>query len=608
MQRKRRLSYLNKLKKIQKWWRNIFNHRQKYYHYTVVLSKIILFAKLLRKIFFIEFKNNVNRKNNFVNKTQKSFYSKKTYKKKINHLILNELEINNNSLIDNSKIKMVRPIFTEYPSTTKYHRKINLNKKTKNNSYLKTNPNIISKNKLLTYKTRSSLNTNKKIYYSRNNFISAVSNHTAESYLERGANYSNDLNFSSNNTYINSYIKNPTIGNMTINEYSKNIHSRNNIKTDFTHLKTYSNFEKAKNYPPRLKININSVNYSKHSPNGIMKSKTKINDNKKKIFFAFRKWKNIMEKFRIINLLKIFLIRRNCQKKMTQRTRPRITCIKDQYILDKLKNITIKMSISAILKGLIILKNAMFFYKKYIYFNKYKDNINREIIFQKLKQNLINTNKHKNKNKSDFISNININNFINYNDYSRLPTINKNNVTIKALLAQKTGDFYMSSNNNKTSNIIKIKPNINLIMQTNQLKMIFNILETQRNRGLKKSILKYYFNLWKKKKILYRKINNNLVYRKKKLSISTNFGNFDNETFKNYSTKHNPYSFYLNNVNNRLNTSNKNLSRKKITHLSRNTNLTESNNVYLRDYPISKTQGSIEEKEVIFPSTIMLDQ
>ena len=119
MQRKRRLSYLNKLKKIQKWWRNIFNHRQKYYHYTVVLSKIILFAKLLRKIFFIEFKNNVNRKNNFANKTQKSFYSKKTYKKKINHLILNELEINNNSLIDNSKIKMVRPIFTEYPSTTK---------------------------------------------------------------------------------------------------------------------------------------------------------------------------------------------------------------------------------------------------------------------------------------------------------------------------------------------------------------------------------------------------------------------------------------------------------------------------------------------------------
>ena len=64
----------------------------------------------------------------------------------------------------------------------------------------------------------------------------------------------------------------------------------------------------------------------------------------------------------------------------------------------------------------------------------------------------------------------------------------------------------------------------------------------------------------------------------------------------------------MNNVNNRLNTSNKNLSRKKITHLSRNANLTESNNVYLRDYPISKTQGSIEEKEVIFPSTIMLDQ
>ena len=610
MQKQRRILYTNKIKKIQNWWRNISFQKQKYYQDTVLLSKIIIFTKFLKKKFFAEFKNNIYNKNNFADKTQKSFYSKKTYRKKLTHL---KLETSYNFVIDNSQFQMIRPIITEYPSTAKYHKKVIIKKNKKSNSYLKTNSNISSKSKLINYKIPSSLNSNKKIHNSRNSYILVGANNTVKSYLERGTDYSKDLTTSSyNNTHINSNTINPTIVSTTINEtHSKNIRSRNNIKTDLTHNKTYSNFEQQKNFPPRLKININSINYNKFPSLYTMKHKIKTNDNnKEKIFFVFQKWKRFMEKMHIINLLKKFLIRNNCKKKIiqtTQRRNPKISCIKDKYILGKLKNITIKMSISAILKGLIKIKNAMFFYKKYAYFNKYKNNINRKIILQRLKKYSTQNNKHKNKKNGDFISNININNFINYNDYSNLHSINKNNMTSKALLAQKTGNFYMgSSNNNKKSNINKIRSNINLIMQINQLKMIFNILEAQRNRDSKKPKLKYYFNLWKKKKKFYRKINSNLVYHKKKLSISTGFANC-NESFYNYSTKHNPYLFYLNNVNNRLSTSNNKLSRNKFTFLSRNENLADGNNNYFDIYPISKTQGSIEEKEVVFPSNIVLN-
>ena len=177
-----------------------------------------------------------------------------------------------------------------------------------------------------------------------------------------------------------------------------------------------------------------------------------------------------------------------------------------------------------------------------IYFSKYKDIINRDIILNKLKLYLLNTNTLLNENNNNFscvtlqrgdiINNININNFINYTKdeiNNLIPNIkdNYNLVSNSIKLNSNTHSYFKSTlpylsinsiNNVGKINIMKNNFDINnnyhkvylnkkkevlpkgiLVDQINQLRMVFNLLEQHSSVNSDNiSHLLNYFKKWNK--------------------------------------------------------------------------------------------------------------
>lgn len=219
-----------------------------------------------------------------------------------------------------------------------------------------------------------------------------------------------------------------------------------------------------------------------------------------------------------------------------------------------------------------------------IYFTKYKDIINRNIILNSLKKYLLNRRKintllNGNNNnfscfilqRGDIINNININNYINYTkdelntlipkkkeDYNLMSSSVKLNSNTHSYF--KSALPYLNVNNiNYTDDTNKIKNNVNiknkypqvfpikkreilpkgiLVDQINQLRMIFNLLEqhSDDNSDNTYHILKY-FKKWKKlcENSLNNKASNRINVNYKKINIQNkkNKQNFGKNVDKN---------------------------------------------------------------------------
>ena len=139
-----------------------------------------------------------------------------------------------------------------------------------------------------------------------------------------------------------------------------------------------------------------------------------------------------------------------------------------------------------------------------------------------------------------------------------------------------------------------------LTMQINQLKMIFNLVENQRLKRFKskKLLLKYYLNKWKIQKDKIKQKNNfKLIYHRKKLSFFNNLA--DNNINKNKNISHK-----RTNTLNNLDSNDTFLER----YRTGNTSLKDIRNIVDNKYSsIKYKQNSIEEKEVVFPNSIIVD-
>ena len=274
--------------------------------------------------------------------------------------------------------------------------------------------------------------------------------------------------------------------------------------------------------------------------------------------------------------------------------------------LDLYKNYYVKKDFSywerIIIKNKILYKFIEFsnqiklrflFYKRYIqiifqsfkllfikiYFSKYKDIINRNIILNKLKLYLLNrknTNTLLNPNNNNFscvtlqngdiINNININNFINYtkdeinnlipkfkDDYnlisssvklnsnthsyfkSNLPYLNINSINNIGEINIMKKNFEIK---NKYSKVYlnkkkEVLPNGILVDQINQLRMVFNLLE-QHSSGKYDNISALLNYLKKWKKICENKLNNKAYnYKKINIQIKKNRQNYERNINKN---------------------------------------------------------------------------
>ena len=400
---------------------------------------------------------------------------------------------------------------------------------------------------------------------------------------------SNKTNFSSNNlkhinknilTTNNQYIFST---NKNINEISNNKTKNNVIKTD--RAKLPKNFNMMNN----LIINNTIHEYNNKNKNkNISKRRILINKNKLICFdfkerndiikYYFSLWKEKIERKIIIEYLikkgiyinfeksKIIIINRNHKKPNTN------------YIFHKFKEIINRKALGLLIKKIL---NKCTLYKYFILFNHYTDKIK---IFQKLKMYMnckfkFNSkiynkskylgikleNKENKENKyipitiprrikykkkkikkeklnklslsSSFISqnkkklsiNINkeINNLNNSNEYFPLHQKVKINKSIYNNLFKKE----KNNNKNKNKRFKSIRPNLfsnsNLIMQINQLKMIFNLIELHKKRN--KSLANY-FNRWKK----LIKSNNNT----NTINININMNKIKNK-YNNFQFDHN---------------------------------------------------------------------
>ena len=243
----------------------------------------------------------------------------------------------------------------------------------------------------------------------------------------------------------------------------------------------------------------------------------------------------------------------------------------------KLKNIFYRKVIRIIMEHfqVIILKK---------YFDEYQNKSIKINTLFKLREYLLKSNKLKrnidtfnkeNKNycslnRGDIINNININNFINYNDPNKLIIPLQKNINNWNNLNQ-VNDFRLTfpytktdyiklinANNelrpNKNYKIVKMQNTFSkgiIVDQINQLRMVFNLI--QQNK-LKKTNIKYYFNLWKKNIFNYFKNKSN--YRKinillKKIQLN-NTRNVKQNIDKKYYEREN---IQLNYSNNKINKS-----------------------------------------------------
>ena len=354
----------------------------------------------------------------------------------------------------------------------------------------------------LIYKTRTPSNKNLKLFKYKNKFfgknksIEIVSNNKIPYFIfdKNKKNYKEFNNITlktclgKNRKILFNYINNQ-------NTLSNQNSHKHEIKKHITLTNTSNPQAKNKNIKNKL-YKLKKFDTCPQS----FKDKKRSNNlkNKSKIKKYYNHWKSIIFKNKLIK------------------------CLLSKANKIKLRNIFFRKVIRIIMEHfqIIILKK---------YFDNYQTKSIKMNILFKLREYLLKNNKFKkyidaytlNKentnfyslNGGDIINNININNFINYNVFNNriIPlqkTINnwnnQNQIDDFRLTFPYTKDDYMkliNKNNelgqNKNYKIIQMENSSSkgiIVDQINQLRMAFNLIHHNR---LRKTNIKYYFNLWK---------------------------------------------------------------------------------------------------------------
>ena len=291
----------------------------------------------------------------------------------------------------------------------------------------------------------------------------------------------------------------------------------------------------------------------------------------------------------------------------------------------------------------IIFQTFKLLYMK-IYFSKYKDIINRDIILNKLRLYLLkrkNTNTLLNANNNNFscvtlqrgdiINNININNFINYtkdeinnlipsikDDYnlvsksiklnsnthsyfeSTLPYLNINSINNVGKIKIMKNNFDINNNYHKVylNKKKEILPKGILVDQINQLRMVFNLLE-QHNDINSDNIphLLNYFKKWKKicENNLDNKTSNKISLNYKKLNIQNKY----KKNRQNYERNINKNIISSNNVIKKADVEEDKYSKKTLNEISCNkyVKFNQSKNIYKTRY--ANTFRGSENSEIL---------
>ena len=564
---------------------------------------------------FLNISNNVTSTNNYVKNNSLHNFIRKTHVSSLSYFNtsrnspLNNKSTKNNKNPRNILIKGINSKIKSNLSELFRHNEMNLNslyqiKKTSNKD--SKNKNCFAKK----IKKIEFISNNKTIYL---NFDKGKNDYKLKRYKNRILKTS----LGKNKDILFNY-KNDVDRNITHN-------TENNMN--------YTTNEPDKRKDKKLKNNINNVIKNKlyklkkfdTCPLSFMNKKRNNNSiHKPKIKKYLLHWKYITFKTKFVNnSIKIS----NKRKLRNIFYRKVIRIIMDYFQIlllkkyfDEYQNKAIKTNVLLKLKAYLLKNDKL---------KKYVDDSNKENFnYYSLK-------------RGDIINNININNFITYNDSNKIISSPKNYNIWNNF--KQGDDFglslpYIKNNENnfinakKNYKMVKIKnsfPKGILVDQINQLRMAFNLL--QQNK-LQKTGLKKYFHLWKKnilnkanfKKInvLEKKIklenNRNIIINKKLFSPRENNQN-NNQKFSKSKFMNNKNNRFINDINKKIidNSSESSTIRSQInseiiyTKKILNPNQIFSNNYYRNNYNIL-TKGltlrrinNIEEREVHFNSLNM---
>ena len=409
---------------------------------------------------------------------------------------------------------------------------------------------LINRNSIINKKTSVINNNIKNIFKNRKTtFKSRNIDPNSTFFSLNSKNFNNSKIITENNHYL--YITNKTT-NKLINNTTRNSNINKNSKINFKNFYFNNNIiidnaMSDRNWAiKRKELLINKTFKSNKSINLIKNENKKRITNLNKIKYCFSLWKQNKDKKIIIKYLIKNRLYKNGQRE--------IIVISNIHII---RSILFKKGLGLLIKKIL---NKCSLYKYFILFNYYTD---KRSIFKKLKNYLKIKSKYKNrfkknkilqKEKSIVISSTNNNKIkklknINMNKINELTLSNSRICPNKIKLVSKyntnkekyKNSYLNNSNQNLQCPKIKINKFIynnlfkkdinkkkrksnskkfrkcethletfdsNLIVQINQLKMIFNLLELKAK--IKKSI-RYYFNKWKNNNNMISNVNKNNI-------------------------------------------------------------------------------------------------
>lgn len=694
---------INKILLIQKWWKNYYNQLIYIKKKIEIIKMQYFFDVIKRAIFKYIMKVIINKKymKNPINtkKNKIQIESKYLIGKNNNKNINKNKEINYNSNTKNYKSNTYKHIKNKNIIDDKIIKNLTSKNNDINNYSYKGHKrdNIISFSSKLTPMLCSLQNSfegdinndlnslkdsTKKIIFNKNrnidninkinnvikkpfyqNTILNINKHARFEKIKKLKNTTNK-NFKKkynmyNNTYNNKNKKKKVIqkDNLTQNKLSLNSYYNKNTN-DQTLSKKYNiflddddnysqtNLSKIKNIntEPSIKNNINNINDKKG--NYDMKNSSTLNASKKK---------NKVNEDKFYKLRKFDTCPISCNNNKEK--------LYNNYYVKKYSSYWDKIKIkNKILYNFIEFSNQIklrfLFYNRFIqiifqtfkllfmkiYFSKYKDIINRDIILNKLKLYLLkrkNTNTLLNENNNNFscvtlqrgdiINNININNFINYTKdeiNNLIPNIkdNYNLVSNSIKLNSNTHSYFKSTlpylsinsiNNVGKINIMKNNFDINnnyhkvylnkkkevlpkgiLVDQINQLRMVFNLLEQHSCINSDNiSHLLNYFKKWKKvcEINLDNKTSNKISLNYKKINIQNKY----KKNRQNYERNINKNIISSNNVIKKADMEEDKYSKKTLNEINCNkyVKINQSKNIYKTRY--SNTFRGSENSEIL---------
>ena len=556
--------------------------------------------------------NKINKTNLSITNNNLSYIENDSLNKKINNIIQYSTfsTISNINLLRKTNNKSSEKSYNKIPKNNIINKK---NKPILKDLFKTTEINFSSSNtitplkKVVKYANKfyDRNNFNKINDYSRQNKFNKNNNKTLRAILNRNL-LLNKNNLSNN--YINDEIK--SISPITTNnnrnkkqyEIMTNMNTTNSINVFKDNRTVKNRFYKLK------KFDTCPLSLIGKKSNKALIIKTKINK-----FFVH--WKNITFKSKFVK----YLI--NIKNKITIR----------QLFFRRIIRIILDFF------QIIILK---------IYFDKYNNKTMKTGILLKLRAFLLKNNKFRKSidlsNKEninyieikglDVINNININNFVNYNNTNKImPLLKQNNIWNNYTQVNNfrfpltyINDEQINIINSKNNKIVKIKnsfPKGNLVAQINQLRMIFNLIDKHIQ---KKINTKNYFEIWKKnvrknyKKIdiskkkgqsdvnKYIKINknkicstrDNIMHNKEEQNKVPN--NITCRLIENINKKKIDNSSELSLVKKQIN-SEIIYTKKILNHKNQNYNNNHKfKNNFLKIYPTQRILNKIEEREVHF--------